>query len=90
MINRIRTDRQYNQVMELIETFLKKATEQGGFHTLNKKDADELQRLSLLAEEYEDNILKVMPIPLTIKAMVQQSVAELEKGTRCFVLKSRS
>lgn len=78
MITKIRTEKQYNQVMELIETFLKKATEQGGFHTLKKKDADELARISLLAEDYENNVLKVMPLPLTINALVQQKVTEMD------------
>lgn len=78
MITKIRTEKQYKQVMELIETFLQKATEQGGFHTLKKKDADELARLSSLSEEYEDNILKLMPIPVTINALVNQKVSELD------------
>ncbi len=60
---KIRTEIQYKQVMKLIETYLQKATEQGGFHTLKNKDADELHTLGLLAEDYEDNVLKVMPLP---------------------------
>jgi len=55
MIAKITTEIEYKQVMELIETYLQKATEHGGFHTLKKEEADELQRLSLLAEDYEDN-----------------------------------
>ncbi len=78
MITKIRTEVQYKQVMELIETYLQKATEQGGFHTLKKKDADELQSLSLLAEDYEDNVLKVMPLPVTINGVIQQKISELD------------
>lgn len=78
MITKIRTEKQYKQVMELIEGFLQKATEQGGFHTLKKKDADELAHLSLLAEDYEDNVLKIMPLPVTFNALVQQKVTEMD------------
>ena len=77
MITKIRTDSQYKQVMALIESYLKKATTQGGFHTLKKKEADELQSLSLLAEAYEDNVMKVMPLPVTINAVVQQKISEM-------------
>ncbi len=75
---KIRTEVQYKQAMELIETYLQKATEQGGFHTLKKKDADELQSLSLLAEDYEDRVLKVMPLPVTINGVIQQKISELD------------
>lgn len=77
MITKIRNDIQYKHVMALIETFLQKAAEQRGFHTFKKKDSDELKHLSLLAEDYEDNVLKVMPLPVTINALVQQKVTEL-------------
>ena len=40
--------------MALVETFIKKATEGGGFHSLSKTDADELSRISVLAEQYEE------------------------------------
>ena len=61
MINKIRDEKQYNQVIAVIETFIKKATDGGGFHSLTKEEADELEQLSLLTEQYEDNVLKLMP-----------------------------
>lgn len=77
MIDKIRNDKQYKQVMLLIERYIQKATEGGGFHTLDAVEADELERLSLLAEKYEDNVLKIMPLPLTISAVVQAKKEEL-------------
>ena len=77
MIDKIRNERQYNQVMVLIENFIKKATEGGGFHSLSQTDTDELSRISLLAEQYEDTILKVMPLPVTINSVVQNRINEL-------------
>jgi antitoxin component HigA of HigAB toxin-antitoxin module len=77
MIDKIRTETQYKQVMALIESFLQKATEQGGFHTLKKKDSEELHSLSKLAQEYEDEVKHVMPLPVTINAIVRQKAEEL-------------
>jgi HTH-type transcriptional regulator/antitoxin HigA len=77
MIDKIRNEAQYNQVTALIEGFIKKATEGGGFNSLTKSDADELSRLGLLAEQYEDNVLKLMPLPVTITAVVQHKITEM-------------
>lgn len=77
MIDKIRNEAQYNQVMALIETFIKKATEGGGFHSLSKTEAKELSRISLLAEQYEDKFLKIMPLPVTINAVVQNKINEM-------------
>ena len=77
MINKIRTEAQYDQMLQLIEAFIKKATDNGGFHTLSEAESTELEKLSLLAEQYEDQVLKVMPIPVTINAVVQHKIKEL-------------
>lgn len=78
MIDKIRTAKQFDQVMNLIENYLQKATEGGGFSSLSKKAAGELQRLSLLAEAYEDTVLKIMPLPVTINSIVQQKITALD------------
>jgi HTH-type transcriptional regulator/antitoxin HigA len=77
MIDKIRNESQYNQIMQLIETFIKKATDGGGFGSLSEADADELHQLSLLAEKYEDNVLKLLPLPLSINALVLHKISEL-------------
>ena len=41
MIDKIRNKNQYEQVCQLIEEFIKKATNGGGFNSLNKKETDE-------------------------------------------------
>ncbi len=78
MIDKIRNEAQYDQIMAMIENFLQKATIGGGFHSLNEQEADELHKLSLLAEHYEDHVLKLMPMPVTINSVVQQKVAEMD------------
>jgi len=77
MIDKIRNEAQYQQIMALIEKFIQKATERGGFHSLNKDEAEELHKLTLLGAAYEDNELKIMPLPVTINAIVQQKIKEL-------------
>ena len=77
MISKIRNEAQYNQVLTLIEGFIQKATLRGGFQSLSKDESKELESLSLLAEQYEDNVLKLMPLPLTINAVVQHKINEL-------------
>jgi HTH-type transcriptional regulator / antitoxin HigA len=78
MIDKIRNEVQYKQIMTLIETHIKKATKAGGFHSLTKKEVAELKRLTLIAEQYEDLHLKIMPMPITINAVVQQKITELQ------------
>ena len=55
MMTKIKTERQYKAVMKTIEGLLEKVTEIGGFHILEKGEANMLAGLSKLAENYEDN-----------------------------------
>jgi len=77
MIDKIRTEAQYSNVMALIEKFIESATEKGGFTFLSDQEKEELSSLSLLAEQYEDNVLKIMPLPLTINSVIQHKIKEL-------------
>lgn len=77
MIDKIRTQKQYEQVMELIEVYLQKATGGGGFSALSKEDTDELNQLSQLAGAYEKETLQVWDFPITIMAVVQQKISEM-------------
>ena len=57
--------------MKTIESLLEKATAIGGFHELAKEEAMMLSTLSELAEAYEDNTLKLMPIkPNTLRQAI--------------------
>lgn len=77
MLDKIRNEKQYAQVMVLIENFIQKATDGGGFSTLSETEANELQRLTRLAEAYEDNNLKIMLLPVTISAVVENKIKEM-------------
>lgn len=77
MSYKINSEVEYRQVMDKVETYLQKATRGGGFQSLPSGEQDELQRLSLLAEAWEDNI-PLMPIrqPQTLIEMIQLSMYE--------------
>lgn len=77
MIDKIRNKAQYEQILSLIEKLIAKATETGGFNFLSDGEKEELSSLSLLAEQYEDNTLKIMPLPVTINSVVQHKIKEL-------------
>lgn len=74
---KINSEEEYQQVMEKVETYLQKATRGGGFQSLSILEQDELHRLSLLAEAWEDNI-PLMPIrqPQTLTEMIQLKMYE--------------
>jgi HTH-type transcriptional regulator / antitoxin HigA len=78
MLTKIRTEKEYKAVMKTIESLLEKATVIGGFHELSKEEAMMLSSLSELAEAWEDNTLKLMPIkPNTLRQAIEYKMAEL-------------
>ena len=77
MLDKIRTQDQYEAIMEMIEKYITKATKLGGFHALNKKDDEELSRLSLLANDYEK--MKMLPVSFkqSLNFIIQQRLEEM-------------
>ncbi len=63
--------------MARIETYLQRATQQGGFTSLLPDEANELAQLSRVAEAYEDSI-PMMPIrqPQTLVEMIEYKMYE--------------
>lgn len=79
MITKIRTAAEYEQVMQIIEGYLQKATQGGGFQSLSPAESEELQRLSLLAETWEDSI-PVMPLrqPQSLTDMIELKMYQMK------------
>lgn len=73
----ITSESDYQMVMEKVEAYLQKATQNGGFHTLDAQERTELQHLSLLAEAWEDRV-PLMPIkqPKTLTEMIELKMYE--------------
>ena len=62
MITAITTEKQYNEVAEVIETYLKK-----GSQGMTDNDKQELRHLSVFAEAYE---LKMYPMPMQPQSLL--------------------
>ena len=87
MIRKIRSERDYELVMKSVEALLAKASNRGGFHRLTPVEASLLEKLSLLAESYEDNTLRIMPIrPRTLREAIEWRQVE-RKLTRSALAK---
>ena len=79
MLDKIRTQEQYDAIMQMIEKYITKATRLGGFHALNKKEDQELSRLSMLAYDYEKmkNNISIFKEELIQKAMHPNRIKKL-------------
>ena len=77
MLDKIRTQEQYEAIMQMIEKYITKATKLGGFHALNKKENQELSKLSLLANDYEK--MKMLPVSFkrSLNFIIQQRLEEM-------------
>ena len=49
-----------------------------GEANISEAETVELEKMAKAVEHYEDYVLKLMPIPVTINAVVQQKVSELD------------
>lgn len=72
------TKNEYDELMKKIEALLQKSTRLGGFDKLANEEKQELNKLSILAEKYEDSI-PLMPIktPVTIAEMIRFKMFEM-------------
>jgi antitoxin component HigA of HigAB toxin-antitoxin module len=78
MIDKIRTQQQYEGIMKMIEKFIQKATKLGGFHMLNQDDDDQLHQLSILANDYEKKHLLPGSFTLSLNMLIQKRLEELK------------
>jgi HTH-type transcriptional regulator / antitoxin HigA len=78
MKDKLETHDDYITIMTAIEKHIQKATKNGGFAGILPEEADELQRLSLLAEAYEDSI-PVFPInpPQSLEQMIRLKMMQM-------------
>ena len=77
MIDKIRTQEQYDAIMKMIEKCIQKATKLGGFHALSKQDEKELNRLTLLANDYEKKYMLPGSFQVSLNLLIQNRLAEM-------------
>lgn len=77
MAYNIRSEEEYQQVMKKVESYLRIATQKGGFHFLEADQRTDLQVLSKMAEAWEDHVpLMPIPQPKTIVEMLELKMYE--------------
>ena len=76
--DKIKTNKEYEEVMKRIENLLQKSTQNGGFEKLPTDDVQKLKTLSFMAEQFEDS-LSLMPIktPTTLIEMIRYKMFEM-------------
>jgi HTH-type transcriptional regulator/antitoxin HigA len=72
------TEKEYEKVQLQIEALLQKSIQNGGFKALSSDEVALLNKLSLAAENFEDN-LQMMPIktPTTLVEMIRFKMFEM-------------
>ncbi len=76
--DKISSKKEYDEVMKRVEKLLQKSTKGGGFKNLPASEVTALQKLSIMAEKYEDSI-PLMPIktPTTLTEMIRYKMFEM-------------
>jgi len=76
--DKIKNEKEYQELMKRIEKILQKSTKNGGAEKLSTKELQNLKTLSLMAESYEDSI-PLMPIkaPATLVEMIRYKMYEM-------------
>jgi HTH-type transcriptional regulator/antitoxin HigA len=86
----IKTRKEYESVMKLIEIFLNKITEAGETDGLIASEHDELKNLSSMAADYEDNVLKIYPLieptPLVLNIELEMHKRRLKQRDLAILL----
>lgn len=77
MIDKIRTQDQYDAIMKMIEKYIQKATKLGGFHALTKQDETALHQLTLLANDYEKKYILPGAFQISLNLIIQNRLAEM-------------
>jgi antitoxin component HigA of HigAB toxin-antitoxin module len=77
MIDKIRSQAQYDAIMHMIEKYIQKATKLGGFHALTKQDETALHQLTLLANDYEKKQMLPGRVQPSLNLIIQNRLEEM-------------
>jgi HTH-type transcriptional regulator / antitoxin HigA len=69
----INNEEQYQVAIQEIYALMNK-----GSINITEAEGDQIEILAKAIEYYEDHVLKLMPMPVTINSVVQQKVAEMD------------
>lgn len=77
MIDKIRSQAQYDAIMQMIEKYIHKATKLGGFYALTKQDETALHQLTLLANDYEKKQMLPVMVQPSLNLIIQSRLEEM-------------
>ena len=70
---KIENNKQYKQALHNVYALMNK-----GEKSISNKEAKKIEQLAKAIEDYEDNVLKIMPLPGTVSDIVQEKITELK------------
>lgn len=70
---KIKTNAEYKNALHQVYSIMNK-----GEKNITDTQARQAQRLAKAIEDYEDNILKVMPLEVTIHSIVREKITEMD------------
>lgn len=66
------TNKQYKEAVPKVYSLMNK-----GDKNITDEEAANIEEMAKAIEDYEDNVLKVMPLPVTVASTVQDKIAEI-------------
>jgi HTH-type transcriptional regulator/antitoxin HigA len=70
---KLSNNKQYKEAVHKIYNLMNK--DDGN---ITDADAGEIEKMAKAIEDYEDNVLKIMPLPVTVASIVQDKIAEMD------------
>lgn len=70
---KIKTNSEYKNALHKVYSIMNK-----GEKNITDAEARQAEKLAKAIEGYEDNVLKIMPLQVTINSIVQEKIAEMD------------
>ncbi|ANH81744.1 hypothetical protein A8C56_12815 [Niabella ginsenosidivorans] len=70
---KIKSNKEYKETLHKVYKLMNK-----GEKKLTAAEKERLEQMAKAAEYYEDHVLKIMPLPVTVVSVVQEKIEELD------------
>lgn len=70
---KIKSNVEYKRALHKVYNLMNKGEE-----NITDAEANQIEKLAKAIEDYEDHVLKIMPLPVTINSIVQDKIAEMD------------
>lgn len=69
---KITTNKEYKEALHTVYNLMNK-----GEKNVTAAEARQIEQMAKVIEKYEDEVLKIMPLPVTVASIVQEKITEL-------------